>query len=169
MDVALVEDAKHDIDRGDRGEDQERHVADRLLEDLGVSGKLAVQRDRNVKIAHGALDGVGGLAQRHVRRQVEGEGGRHERALMIDRTAASVEGPKWLKADSGTMVSTLVVTAAPVETPPRALVVSALSCWLRNASAATSAAVCVAVLEITVVPATAPVACVPETRAARRC
>src|SRR5690242_1685560 len=59
------------------------------------------------------------------------------------------------------MVSTRVVTAAPVEALPRALLMSAFCCWLRTRSAATSAAVDAVVFAITVVPATAPVACVP--------
>ena len=41
-------------------------------------------------------------------------------------------GPKLENADSGTMVSTRVLTDAPVEAPPRALLVSAFSCWLRT-------------------------------------
>src|SRR6185312_16313071 len=45
-----------------------------------------------------------------------------------------VPGPKVAKADSGTMVETLVEMLAPVEEPPRAPVATALSCWLRAAS-----------------------------------
>ena len=70
-------------------------------------------------------------------------------------------GPKLENADSGTMVSTRVLTEAPVEAPPRALLMSALCCWLRTASAATSAAVVAVAAVSAVVPATAPVACVP--------
>ena len=43
-------------------------------------------------------------------------------------------GPKLVKADKGTMVSTRVETEAPVEEPPRAPTATELSCWLRTAS-----------------------------------
>src|ERR1700750_3283269 len=45
-----------------------------------------------------------------------------------------VPGPKVAKADSGTMVETLVEMLAPVEEPPRAPGATALSCCLRAAS-----------------------------------
>ena len=54
-------------------------------------------------------------------------------------------GPKLENAASGTIVSTRVLTDAPVDAPPRALLVSALSCWLRTASEATAAAAFAAV------------------------
>src|SRR5262245_57327492 len=46
------------------------------------------------------------------------------------------------------MVETRVDTDAPVEAPPRALLVRALSCWLRTASAAA-----VALLDVAELPA----------------
>src|SRR4051812_11235333 len=45
-----------------------------------------------------------------------------------------VPGPKEAKADSGTMVETLVEMLAPGEEPPRAPVARELSCGLRAAS-----------------------------------
>ena len=42
VDVALVEHAEQDVDGGDRGQDQDRLVGQRLLEQLRRAGKRAV-------------------------------------------------------------------------------------------------------------------------------
>ena len=83
-------------------------------------------------------------------------------ALVIDRERRGA-GAELTKADSGTMVSTRVETEAPVEPPPRAVMVTALSCWLRTASAAWVAASApvvdaVAAVVVVVEPANAPLA-----------
>ena len=44
VDVALVEHAKQDIDRGNGGEDQDRFLAERLLEQLRRAGENAAYR-----------------------------------------------------------------------------------------------------------------------------
>src|SRR5450432_3456985 len=72
---------------------------------------------------------------------------------------------KWLNAENGTTVSWATLTAEPVEVLPRPEFASELAARLRAVSWAIAAAegeVDAAVLS-TVVPATACVACVPET------
>ena len=72
---------------------------------------------------------------------------------------------KWVTALSGTMVSALVLTAAPVDAVPFPVLPIELSARLRAASAATDAAVEADALELLplTVPATAWVACTPPT------
>src|SRR5690242_5606341 len=77
-----------------------------------------------------------------------------------------VPGPNELNAASGTIVSWDVLTDEPAEALPRPLFVSELSCWLRTEFEAISAADCAVTEFTTVVPATAPVACVPLAGAA---
>ena len=48
MDIALIENAQHDIDREDRGEDQQRLAGERLLEDPRGAGEHALDRDRDL-------------------------------------------------------------------------------------------------------------------------
>jgi hypothetical protein len=75
--------------------------------------------------------------------------------------------PKWAKADSGIMLSCAVLTAAPVDAPPLAVLASELAAALRAVSLATAEAVGVLLLVRMVVPATALVDCRPADRAAR--
>ncbi len=63
VDVALVQHAQHDIDRGDRRQDQDHLRVQRLLEHLRGAGEGAAHRRRHAELGHRAVDGVAGLAQ----------------------------------------------------------------------------------------------------------
>ena len=85
MNVALVEHAEQDIDRGDRGGDQNRLIGQRLGEDLRGAGKTAVNGRRHANFLDSVVDFVGRVAERRARLQIEGNGGRDEQSLMTDR------------------------------------------------------------------------------------
>ena len=85
-------------------------------------------------------------------------------------------GPNWLKAASGTICSTRVLTAVPAEAAPRTVLAIAFWAWLRTASEAISPAGALwapavvagnpetgaaALAGTVVVPAAAPVVWVP--------
>ena len=64
VDVALVEDAEDQVDDEQGRQDQHRHGAQRGLERLGVALEGADQRRRHLHLALGALDRLGGGAER---------------------------------------------------------------------------------------------------------
>ena len=142
MGVALVKDPQHNVDRDDGGQDEDRFVADGLLEGPGGSLEAAVDRGRHVDPADLPVD-----ARRRRRsseasgRQVEGDRRRRRTGPGGSPPAGVVPIPYWVKADSGTMVSRLVLTAWPVEAAPWPVAAMALRLALRAASAATDVAV----------------------------
>src|SRR6516165_11415490 len=85
MDVALVKHAKQDVDRSNGGGDQDRLVAERLLEYLRSAGEIAVDGSRHADF----VDGVGDLVRRGTERgagvQIKRDGGGDEQTLMADR------------------------------------------------------------------------------------
>ncbi len=85
VDVALIENAQHDVDADDGGKDQQRLVADGLLEQFGRARESTVDGKRRVDLLHRAVDGSHGIADGFALREVERESRGHERALMIDR------------------------------------------------------------------------------------
>ena len=91
MDVAFVEDAQHDIDRRQRGENEDQLVAQRLLESTRRALERTVQGRWHADLAHRVVDVGHCIAQRLARRQVERNGARHEHALVIDRQRRRVE------------------------------------------------------------------------------
>src|ERR1700722_2567415 len=75
---------------------------------------------------------------------------------------------KWLNAENGTTVSCATLTADPVEVLPRPALAREFAARLRAVSSAMAAALELEAVPVaaglsTVVPATACVACVPET------
>ena len=66
-------------------------LASDCLEGLRGALEAGVDARRQPDLALGPVDGVDGLAQRHARRQVEGERHRRELALVVDATAASCD------------------------------------------------------------------------------
>ena len=72
MDVALVENAENDIHRDDRRENQQRLVGQRRLEGLRRALERRLHAQRHSAFALRLFDGLGRLAQRHARREVEG-------------------------------------------------------------------------------------------------
>src|SRR5208283_5123827 len=85
VDEALVEDAKDNIDRDQRGQDQERDGGQRVLERLGVALEGRCQADRNLQLLHRLLDRVGRGTERDALCEVEADGDRWELALVADR------------------------------------------------------------------------------------
>ena len=74
------------------------------------------------------------------RRQVERDGGGDEQPLVVDRERRVARARSRVTALSGTMVSALVLTAAPVEAVPLPVLPIELSARLRAASAPPMAA-----------------------------
>ena len=64
MDVALVENAEHDIDRDQRGQDEQRLVGERRLEGLGGALEARADARRQADVARGALDRGDRVAER---------------------------------------------------------------------------------------------------------
>ncbi len=118
VDVALVEDAEHDVDGRQRRQHQQELVvqrsAGRRAPCPGTIRAMVVGMpiSRIVSFTYG--DGV---AQRLARRQVEGDGAGHEQALMIHGQRRRAVIRSVVSCDSGISVSGVVLMAAPVETP----------------------------------------------------
>src|SRR5215472_2429131 len=84
MDEALIEHAKHDVDRDDGGEDQQQLVAERRLEAEGGTLEGGEDGGREADLRFRRLHRVNAGAERDARGEVEGDGGRGELALMVD-------------------------------------------------------------------------------------
>src|SRR5208337_4445122 len=75
----------HHIDREHRRRDQQWHIGHRGAKDLGGALETAQNVGGYSQLLNRLLHRLGGLAQRHARRQVEGEGHGGKLALVIDR------------------------------------------------------------------------------------
>ena len=84
MDPALVEDAKDDVHRQDRPQDEERLLVERGLEKLGCALEAALDRARHADLVHGSADGLLGVGQCLAGREVEGKRRGHELRLVVD-------------------------------------------------------------------------------------
>ena len=84
VDEALVEDAEHDVDGDQRGEDQQRFVGERVLERSGGSLEIGLQAGREVQLLCDFVDVGDGRAQRGVGRKVERDRDGRELSLMVD-------------------------------------------------------------------------------------
>jgi len=100
MDVALIQDAKHDVDSDERGRESNtarwRSTAGMLARCL----KVAVDRGRDANPIHRIADGSHGVAEGRARREVKRHRRRHEQAVMVDskRSAAGPERGETRKA-----------------------------------------------------------------------
>ena len=92
MRQALVEHAEHDIDRDQRRQQQQRLRAQRPLEGLDVAGEVGVDGVGDVHAGDRLLDLGGRRLQRHVGRDVVGDGDRGELALMVDHQRRDAAG-----------------------------------------------------------------------------
>jgi hypothetical protein len=63
MDRAFIQDAQHDVDRQDRGQDQQRGGRHGLLELLGCAAEIAMDGGGEMQIGLGRGDGLRGLVQ----------------------------------------------------------------------------------------------------------
>src|SRR5215813_2112349 len=84
MDVALVEDAQHDVDRDQGGQDEQGLVGQRGLEGLGGALEAGADRGGQAQVVLGRFDGLYGLAQGGAGGEVKGEGDGGELALVVD-------------------------------------------------------------------------------------
>ena len=78
---ALVEHAENEVDRDQRGQDQDRLIGQRRLEGLGRPLEAPAKRRGEAGLTLGALDRLHGVAQRHAQGQVERQ--RHGRELPL--------------------------------------------------------------------------------------
>ena len=85
MDQAFVEDAQHQVDRQERGGDEDRLVGQGGLEGLGGAHEAAADGGREPDLLLGLVDGRDRVAQGHAHGQVEGDGDRGQLALVVDR------------------------------------------------------------------------------------
>ena len=85
MNVALIEDPQHDIDRGDGRQDQDHLRVHGLLEHLRGPGERPAYAGRHANLGHRPVDGVTGFRQRLAGRQVKGDGRRRRKSLVIHR------------------------------------------------------------------------------------
>src|SRR5438046_3936667 len=83
MDVTLVENAEHNINRRQRRKDQERLAGQRCLKRLEGPGKAAVDSSRHSHMLLHVPDSFYRITQRNARREVERQCHRRELALMI--------------------------------------------------------------------------------------
>src|SRR5579863_9094369 len=83
MDQAFVQHAQDDVDRDERGGDQQGFVGERLLVGFGSTGEGGVNGGGDVNLAARLFDRVYRLTQGNVRRQIEGDGDRREQTLVI--------------------------------------------------------------------------------------
>ena len=72
VDIALVQHAQNDVNRHQRRQDQQRLVGQRSDEGLRRALERGLHRGRRGQFLFHFLDGVDRLAQRRVRRQIEG-------------------------------------------------------------------------------------------------
>ena len=76
---------EHDVDGEQRGQDQHRLAGERFLIRLRGAGELAGDGGRQAHFDFGLVNGRNGIAERNALRQIEGDGGRRELALMRQR------------------------------------------------------------------------------------
>ena len=84
MDEALIEDAEHDVNGDEGGEDQEGLIGERVVEGSGGALEVGLERRREVHLLGQVVDLGDGGAERGVGREIEGDGDRGELALVID-------------------------------------------------------------------------------------
>jgi len=89
MDEALVQDAEHDVNGDQRGQNEIRLVLERVLEGLRGSLEAGVDGRGHAQLTLGFFQSCDGVAQGHVGRQVEGERNRRVLALVIDLQVGS--------------------------------------------------------------------------------
>ena len=84
MNVAFIQHAQHDINRHQRGRNQERLTSERLLIRLCRSGEPGVDGRRKPDLSGRFIDSIHRITQSHPRLQVEGHGHRRKEALVSD-------------------------------------------------------------------------------------
>ena len=85
MNVTLVENAQHNINRRQRGKDQERLTGQRCLKRLDCSGEIPMDSSRHSDLLFHFLNGCDRIAESNAAREVERKGHRRKLSLVIDR------------------------------------------------------------------------------------
>src|SRR6185312_16384095 len=89
MDVAFIENAQHDVDRDQRGQNQVRLVLQRILKSFRRALERAADRGGYTDPVHGGLDRGDGGTERAAWRQIERNGVCDEETLMVHRERRS--------------------------------------------------------------------------------
>src|SRR5579864_5862001 len=84
VDKTLVQNSQHDVNREQRSCDQNRLIGEGLLVSRRSSLKAGVERGRKAKFAFGGIDGLRGLTEGNVGREIERNSRGRELALVID-------------------------------------------------------------------------------------
>ncbi len=84
MDEALIEDAKHDVDRDDRTQNEQPLVGDCVLECPGGTVERCRDGLRHAEPGLQAIDLLDAVAERHAVRQIVGDRHRRQLAELID-------------------------------------------------------------------------------------
>ena len=105
MNEALVENAQHDVDGDQRGQNQQGFVGERVLEGCRGSLKIRLQAGREIQLFRHIVDVVDGRAQRGVGREVERNGDGRELPLVIDGESFGGGRSACVKALSGTALA----------------------------------------------------------------
>src|SRR5437016_13408678 len=82
--LGFVEDAEDDVDGDQRGEDEQRLVGERGLEDLRGALEALADAGGEAEVAGDGFDGGDGVAEGNAGCEVEGEGDDGELALVVD-------------------------------------------------------------------------------------
>ena len=91
MDIALIKDSEDEVDDHQRGADEQRLTAERVLKRLGATLERADHGGRHSDPGRGLLNRIDGLANCGSCRKIERKGDGRELALMRYRGA-----PTWL-------------------------------------------------------------------------
>ena len=84
MDVAFIEHAKHDVDRDESGQDEDRFVVQRRLKSPRRALETGLDTRRQPDCLLGLFDCRYGVSQGSAGREIEGHGDHGELPLMVD-------------------------------------------------------------------------------------
>src|SRR5690242_4331583 len=84
MDEAFVENTEDDVNGDESGEDEQRHVGERISERGGGALEIGLNTGGHVKIGLNFGDGGDGVAERGAGGEVEGNSDGGELSLMVD-------------------------------------------------------------------------------------
>ncbi len=84
MNEAFVENAENDVDSNERGEDEDGFIRERILECGRSTLKFSLNAGRHVEVGLGGVDGVNGVAEGGIGREIERESDDGKLALMIE-------------------------------------------------------------------------------------
>jgi len=83
MNEAFVENAENDVDSDEGGEDEDGLIRERILECGRSTLKFSLDAGRHIEVGLGGIDGVNGVAERGIGREIERESDDGKLALMI--------------------------------------------------------------------------------------